>query len=994
VSWSYAQGISPDGFGLFFIHVWATEAQREDPEDITFFRGVPTVIQSMDFADPFGPVSAQIMLQQCTGFDGPWEDPLLKTTPSETWFLRENVNVDIAWIPATTEEWHAGEQMIINPVTNTKNLYLHEKTQAGAPQPNLWEGFVVSIDPSPEGVSLQCQGALYQLDRYYAKPLNPHQPRSVESMICRYMDPRRRGIYTDHLIIPELSDPDWHILYNGKIERGNGEKVEASKLGSRYVPIDLVKTHKTEWINPSTGSHVKNNRWTGYLTRYSGNSSWDKILTGYIQGQLSYMYVTPDAPQYTTTVTVAATYLYDVIFSISGDTYPIVGKDFTVTGMGAPYDGTWTCTDVVGSDVYANSDTNLGNEFSKTSGTMSFTDQSGLVAPHFRRGDQWTMTLDPGRIPRMYVRRQNAPVTLVAWYGQPGVEARLTRDGGQVANAFYGSGKGANGGGDFTWTRQFSPGNVPWQTFRPIATDPDMPIYHYWDYYLDNDINPPQQDTQPGREPWLTKREDGDDPLWPSIYDLPDGYDAQYERTHGYWVAEKYVQFQDGIDEGTAREVAKAWVYVERDPGWTGDISLRVDLRDPDGSIRSKWTIKNGDIIMLKGFQGTGDDEVRGTNVFHVTGVTMNPTDGSVSLKVDTKFRDLLSVEEAIERGRDTLSPVNSLQVGKRSAIIEDMVVPWNNSRGSGYIPRTAHTTFFNSPFPHVEMNDAGESVAGELSDTMNYPPTGDPVRGEMFTADYRGSGNGRPVGYPRAMDYYLSDKSKGVVNPNYDGEALYIPVNAGAPDAHKNRRWSCVPVLLSAAGTIVRTEIAAYDKDGKLAPVEFHCSFYQLASVGRDDMPMDVADWDPDVTPDPKGTQHSALWDGAFEDYDMKTGYFFHEVSAHTPTVQMLIGWGNYDQPAGYSPKRKIPGGAGDLPTGMLMDSSPWPYQFFGDETGAKFPRQQSEVNFDDESKIVNVSATLCIYARIPDSITDQDQRNHLNWVYFRGRVYRGAMQ
>jgi hypothetical protein len=894
VSWDYEQSISPDGFGLFSINVWITEG---DPLDVTFFRDVPAIVEQMDWADPFGPAYATIRFAQCTGFDGPTGD---------TWWLRENVNVDIAWIPASTTSWHAGEQMIIHPLTNQRTLYLHELQQDGTPQPNIWEGFTVSLSPTTEGVSMQCQGALFQLDRYYAKPLNPMKPRSVEGMFARYFDRRRRGIWTHDLVIPELSDPEWHIIYDGLVDRGQGDLVPAENLGSKYIPVDLTTDFMNSWVNPNSGPLVTNSRWTGFLTRYSGNASWEKVLTGYIMGQLSYMY-------------------------------------------------------------------------SKTS-----PDNVSVV-----KGDQWTITMDPGRIPRMYLRRQNNPVTLVAWYGQPGIEATLNRDGNQAVNTMFGSGKGANASGDLTWTRAAMPGEVPWQTFRPIATDPDFPIYHWWDYYPGSDINPPASDVVP-KEPWPTKRLNGEPPEQATILDLPDGYDAGYERLHGIWVSEKYVQFPDGIDEATGTEIARNWVMVDRDPGWAGDITVKVDLRDPLGNIRPKWSIRDGDIIMLKGFYGTGEVETRGTNVFHVTGVTMNPVEGSVTLKVDTKFRDLLSVEEAIARGRDSLVPINSLQVGKRSAMIDDMIVPWNVSRGSGFIPRLAHTTYFTSPFPHVEFNDAGESIGGE---TMDYPPTGDLVRGQMFSPGYRGTGLGKPIGQAGAYNWIMEDRDHvyydnlPVVNPDYDGDALYVPVNAGS--SNKNRQWACVPVLLSQAGSSIRTEMAAYDKDGKLAPIEFHVSIYTGNSVGIHSMPADPTEgaWEDE------GTPHSALWDGAFESWNRETGYYFPEVTAHMGADSMVIGWGTFDQPAGYSPKRKIAGAAGDIPTGMLMDSSMWGWNFFGDEYNARFPRwDPRNYNMKEERQMPSVSATVCIYARIPANITDTATRKHLNWVYFRGRVYKGT--
>lgn len=950
MTWDYTQEISPDGFGLFFIHVWDT-ASRE-PLDVTFFRDVPTIVEQITFADPFGPATAVLRFPQCTGFDGP---------TGSTWWLRENINVDIAWIPASTTQWHADEQMIVHPLTNQKTLYLHEKQIDGTPQPNTWEGFTVSLDPSYDGVVIQCQGALYQLDRYYAKPLSPMRPRSVEGLFCRYFDRRRRGIWTHDLVIPDLSDPTWHIKYKATAYN------KAVERGPRYVPVDLTPAATTHWINPNSNPGIKNNRWTGYMTRMTG--SWDKVLTGYIQSQLSYMYVLPELPITTIPVTFAAIYpTYEIIFTVTG-TPPAVGEEFTVFGLGGEYDGTWTCTDVQGSDVYAHYPKNIGYWTTDQVGSMEYA--GGSSNAQYMRGDQWTITMDPGRIPRMYIRRQNNPATMVAWYGQPGVEVQVTRDGGQAVNVFFGDGKGANPGGDLMWNRMTQPLGT-WTLYRPIATDPDLPLYHYWEEI--------PGEPAPVPTPWpISRRGTNLGPNDPVISDLPDGYDAEYERAHGIWVAEKMVQFPDGIDEGTAMDIAQEWVSVDRNPGWAGTITLKVDLRDPDGNVRPKWTIRDGDIIHLKGFQGTGETEVRGTNVFHVSQVQMNLMEGTVQLTVDTKFRDLLSVEEAIARGRDTLVPVKSLQVGKRSAMVDDMIVPWNPAEGSGFIPRQAHEVFFNTAFPHV-------NVTGDTGDTITHPPV--KAGAQMFTADYRGHGAGKPIGRKGADDAWLSDPSKGVIT-SADRPALYIPINAGSND--KSRRWAMVPVLLSQSGTIVRTEIGIYKADGSLAPVEFHVSFYTVSSLDIASMPRNPADT---PTNQELGTPNSALWDGAFEPWDMKTGYYAADIDMRMPAAKMIIGWGNYDQPAGYSPKRKIKGAAGDRPTGLLMDGSPWPYNFFGDEQSVAFPYTEPGYDMKEESKMPSVSVTCAIYVQIPDSITDAAERTALNWVYARGRVYRGMAQ
>jgi copper chaperone CopZ len=104
--------------------------------------------------------------------------------------------------------------------------------------------------------------------------------------------------------------------------------------------------------------------------------------------------------------------------------------------------------------------------------------------------------------------------------------------------------------------------------------------------------------------------------------------------------------------------------------------------------VVSKWKIKSGDVLWLKGFYGSGTSQVPGVNLFHVAMVESSPINGTINITVDTKFRDLLTVEEAIARGRDTLAPVRALQINKQSALINDLAMPWNAREGSGVWPR------------------------------------------------------------------------------------------------------------------------------------------------------------------------------------------------------------------------------------------------------------------------------------------------------------------
>ena len=113
-------------------------------------------------------------------------------------------------------------------------------------------------------------------------------------------------------------------------------------------------------------------------------------------------------------------------------------------------------------------------------------------------------------------------------------------------------------------------------------------------------------------------------------------------------------------------------------PGWAGDITLKVDPPE-----MSRWAIKAGMTLNLQGFAGSGEQGVH----FHVAQVEANPLEGTVKLTLDTRYRDLLNLEEARVRARDPLTPSKMLQINRRSVMIEDLQAPWDYTAGSGFIP-------------------------------------------------------------------------------------------------------------------------------------------------------------------------------------------------------------------------------------------------------------------------------------------------------------------
>lgn len=809
MSWQYTQSVNPSGYGIFMIHVRRKEA--DVPTDVTFFRDVPALINSMTYADPFGDATASIFFPQCTGFDGPYSNPPTNTVPTDTVWLQEFTGVDILWVPATTTP---SDHPVVNPMTNSYGLYLQPDQAVVA-----WEGFIVSVDPSAEGTTVNCQGALYQLDRYFAKPLNPMRPKLVEEMIERAFDRRRRGVWTQPL---EIDFTGWTKVYT----MDDYNKFKTDNYGSlRYVPTGFTAWNDTTFSQQTGDKYAAalGEPWTGYVTRNTG--SWERLLTGYVQGQLGILWAKPD----------------------NGST--LVG------------------------------------------------------------GDQWTITKKPGRKPYMYVRRQSAEPTVVAWYGQPGVDVRVTRDGAQNSNIVYGTGKAYQ---EAEWST-FTQPKGSWTAWEPLAQEGETynETTHAWEV-----VGTPK--IWHGKDAAWDVVEDNGSTLYQNLYD---GYDAEYERLNEINVVERFAQFPDGVSQGDAAIIANNWIVRDSDPGWSGTITLQVDLRAPDNSIVSKWSIRDGDVILLKGFNGTSGTAVTGVNKFHISQVNANPLAGTVELTVDTKFRDLLTVEEAMLRGRDSLSPIKSLQVGKKSVLIQDLALPWDNKR-SGYCPTGSSQAKITGAFPYEEWTKA-------------HPPS-----------DV----------WPLHPDFLKSQENVPTINEdlvagsgNHLDEIFYVPVRTNSSCA--SDRWAFVQVPLSQAGTISRSEFAAYKRDGSLYPIEFHVSVWST-QVNLSAMPKEpdvygaYADYSA-LTPAEIAAQMKKEYNGnkrcnigvfwknpvgkAFDQIrnDGTTLTDTDEISwyAGNSASYMIIGWGDYDNPCGYGNRLKTDPNA--TLTGTFADSSTWTYDF-----------------------------------------------------------------
>lgn len=207
---------------------------KSQPLDVTMFRGVPTQIDSMSWTDPNGPGSASLSFPAITALE-----PI---GHGDLWWVLPEMDVDIEWIDAATKK-----------VTN------------------VWEGFSISFDWSAGdvggGLSMDCQGAMLQLDHFLAVPKSPFQPIAYEDAISSQFVGK-----------PSLR------LAPLRVELDTSGTLVFDPEKYKRTPLHLVPA------NMRAGR-----RWTGFLTRDTGTFS--RTLTEYIGGLLSNMHTS--AGQYT-----------------------------------------------------------------------------------------------------------------------------------------------------------------------------------------------------------------------------------------------------------------------------------------------------------------------------------------------------------------------------------------------------------------------------------------------------------------------------------------------------------------------------------------------------------------------------------------------------------------------------------------------------------------------------------------------------------------------
>ena len=232
--------------------------------------------------------------------------------------------------------------------------------------------------------------------------------------------------------------------------------------------------------------------------------------------------------------------------------------------------------------------------------------------------NQWTLTCAPGRRPVVRLKDRTT-VHHTVTLGTPGVSVTLHRDVTQATTTLYGQG--------------VDDGKRSYANLKlPFADDigPDG-------NYLAQAWYAPMAGLA-AVEPWLY------DPDGEHLYN-PDGtwkanpaFDPTRVRV------ERWRAFADGSSKSEALAVAAAEVARDSAPDWTGTVTLRVD---PEATTR--WQIHAGHNLLVRGWQGSDI-------LLHIAQVS-RAMNGTVTLSVDTKARDLLTLDAIEERNRDAVNP-------------------------------------------------------------------------------------------------------------------------------------------------------------------------------------------------------------------------------------------------------------------------------------------------------------------------------------------------
>jgi hypothetical protein len=389
----------------------------------------------------------------------------------------------------------------------------------------------------------------------------------------------------------------------------------------------------------------------------------------------------------------------------------------------------------------------------------------GLLANMWTDRGQFTLVLDAGRIPVLRHRdhlTQPDASTLVVDVMHPGVKVTPSMDYTQRIGAVYVQGRSLNGD-TYTGMQVSADGTSTW--YQPAAASrlvhPGEAEYNEW---LDLSVM--------RREVMLS--------------------------------------FSEGLTYEEAQAAALRHQQRFATPGVTANITLTSDpLRE--GVLFPRQGITAGMSIQARSLLGRADGVL-----FHITECSQSH-DGTVSLTVDSLYRDQLTVDQVRKRGRDSLTIARTLSTsGTYSPKIPDLLFPWSYANGSGAMPFGMHT-IVGKLGPEAVSKDP----AGYKGDPYEVP-----FPWEEYTTRFPPSSH--------SSKYIAIGPKDDIANMNWAN----VKRRGAKSDAANLSAFKAYPVRLSAKGEIRLVQFAAYDRTGHVKKVPFHVSLYYQSGVSYTHMP------------------------------------------------------------------------------------------------------------------------------------------------------------
>lgn len=220
-----------------------------DNKDLTFYRGVPTVVESWSSAEPFDDKALVLRFPGITSYES-----------VDTWPIGDFQNVDI---------WLINDQ--------------NERVK------KLWEGFVAvstdDLEPDSNGLTVECMGALYQADLMVKVPSFRHGPQDAAYRIAEELNLRSKyyGLrfkqmnWLSYSSTPNRNGGAWNPLLTGWVQ----EMLEAAyspsymRDGEQAVAIQADQEHDGFMI---TGDHNTHLTFGDRMPNYGSGTWWNAIF--------------------------------------------------------------------------------------------------------------------------------------------------------------------------------------------------------------------------------------------------------------------------------------------------------------------------------------------------------------------------------------------------------------------------------------------------------------------------------------------------------------------------------------------------------------------------------------------------------------------------------------------------------------------------------------------------------------------------------------------